>query len=139
MKKLAGGEIQIDVRLYYSPTTMYRLFDAYGEEGRNNFCKMLYVDMVFPAVYTAAIYCLADVLNDNEVIGGMAKNIICALVILAAFFDYCENTLLLRILAIFPQKSRSLSWMSACASTLKMICSNIAVLSLILSVFLSLF
>jgi hypothetical protein len=64
LKKIADGEIQVDVRIGYRSNTLYRLLDKYGKEGRSHFRKMLYVDMIFPALYGASIFSLASA-NSN--------------------------------------------------------------------------
>jgi CheY-like chemotaxis protein len=48
---MAKGEPQVDVRPGYGPETLYRLLDAYGVTGRRFFRTMLYLDMIFPAIY----------------------------------------------------------------------------------------
>ena len=134
MKELAGGEIQIDVRLYYSPATLYRIFDAYGDKGRDDFRRMLLVDMAFPIVYAAALSCLADVLSDHGVIAGWIKINTCVAATSSAVFDYCENIMLLWILKIFPERHRTLAYAAACASSLKILGSYAAILFLALGV-----
>ena len=132
MKELAGGEIQVDVRLYYSPATLYRLFNAYGDKGRDDFQKMLLVDMIFPAVYAAALSCLADILNDHGIITDRIKITACLAAASAAFFDYCENILLLQILKLFPERHMALAYAAACASSFKMLGSHAAIWTLAL-------
>lgn len=132
MKEQAGGEVQVDVRLYYSPATLYRLFETYGEKGRKDFRTMLLVDMVFPLVYSAALCCLADVLGDHGLVAERIENVSIIAALCAAFFDYCENTMLLRVLKLFPERHTKLAYSATCASSLKMLCSNLMVIVLVL-------
>src|SRR5215471_1593321 len=65
LRRRAGGELQVDVRLAYSPGTLYRLLDAYGDEGRRMFRRMLHADMIFPAVYGATLFLWGEMLASS--------------------------------------------------------------------------
>jgi hypothetical protein len=62
----AKGELQVDVRLGYSPSTLYCLLQSYGPVGRASFQRMLLADMVFPAVYGAFLVTLANLAEGEE-------------------------------------------------------------------------
>ena len=104
LRRLAAGELQVDVRLAYSPETLYRLLENYGETGRRSFRRMLLVDMIFPAVYGTALYLLADSLALANQASSPTANIARSAPICAAAFDYAENVLLLYVLHRFPAR-----------------------------------
>jgi hypothetical protein len=105
LRRLANGEIQVDVRSTYSPDKLYGLLDNYGEAGRQSFRRNLLVDMVFPAVFVLAIWSVANLLHGGNEAVPIAVMIVKGTAIAAACFDYGENILLLRILQVFPVRS----------------------------------
>jgi hypothetical protein len=121
LRRLAAGDLQVDVRLAYSPDTLYRLLEKYGKEGRQSFRRMLLVDMVFPAVYGAALYLLADSLAAPHGTPSMTWNIARAVAISAAAFDYAENALLLCVVHRFPARHALLARAAGFCTTLKML------------------
>src|SRR5262245_49280662 len=70
LRRRAGGELQVDVRLAYTSTTLYRLLDAYGPAGRRSYRTMLLADMVFPAIYGATLYLLAGLVTSGATHAG---------------------------------------------------------------------
>jgi hypothetical protein len=86
-----AGEMQADVRLGYTPATLYRLLKAYGPEGRASFKRMLLADMVFPAVYGAFLVALADLAAASGPLAIKAAFVARAASISAAGWDYIEK------------------------------------------------
>ena len=111
LRRRAGGELQVDVRVAYGPSTLYRLLDVYGPEGRRSFRTMLLADMAFPAVYGALLYVLADSLDSS-----IARHAAIA----AAAFDYSENIFLLRVLRRLPSRSEAIARLAGICTSLKM-------------------
>jgi hypothetical protein len=105
LRRLANGEIQVDVRSTYSPDKLYGLLDNYGEAGRQSFRRNLLVDMVFPAVFVLAIWAVANLFHGVNGAAPLAAMIAKGTAIAAACFDYAENILLLRVLQVFPVRS----------------------------------
>jgi hypothetical protein len=98
LRRLAGGEMQVDLRLYYRPDDISRLFLLYGAIGRARFRRMLLLDMVFPAAYGAFVVGLVVTSAAGPwewAVGGVA--------ILAALLDYGENVCLLAVLRRWPE------------------------------------
>ena len=116
LRRMAQGELQVDVRPGYGPETLFRLLDAYGLAGRACFRRMLYLDMVFPAVYAAALYRIA-----GHGLHGALKGAAQDLGLLAAAFDYLENLLLLRVLDPYPRRQVRLARAAGMATSLKML------------------
>jgi len=131
LRRRAGGELQVDVRLAYTPATLYRLLDAYGPTGRRSFRAMLLADMVFPAIYGAMLYLLGDALAAvSPHASGLAVAARSA-ALAAAAFDYAENFFLLHVLAHFDSRPTTSARFAAIFTTAKMIAFVIAVTALI--------
>ena len=120
-----AGELQPDVRLGYSPSTLYRLLDAYGEEGRREFRRLLLADMVFPVIYAVLLYSLADLLASDSM-RGIAQGAAIA----GAALDYVENVSLLVVVRRFPSRSNAGAKIAAVSTSLKMAAIAISVAGL---------
>ena len=131
LRRLADGDLQVDVRLAYSPNTLYRLLEKYGKEGRQSFLRMLRIDMVFPAVYSTALYLLADLLAALHGTQWKTWNIAQIFAISAAVFDYIENALLWSIVRRFPARHVPLARAASICTSLKMLSFFVAIFSLV--------
>ena len=129
LRRLAAGELQVDVRPAYSPDTLYRLLQQYGQAGRQNFRRMVLVDMVFPAVYGAGLYLLADALAPDPAspAGCLAR----AAAVSAALFDYGENMLLLSVVRRFPARHDLIARAASACTSLKVLSFLVVVGALI--------
>ncbi|MGA2227391.1 MAG: hypothetical protein ABSH41_23395 [Syntrophobacteraceae bacterium] len=131
LRRIADGDLQVDVRLAYSPSTLYRLLGKYGKKGRRSFQRMLLVDMVFPAVYGTSLYLLSDLLAALHETQLKAWSIAQIFAISAAAFDYTENALLLSIVRRFPARHVQLARAASICTSLKMLSFFVAVFALI--------
>lgn len=129
LRKRAGGEIQVDVRLAYGPDTLYRLLHAYGRMGRRSFRRMLYVDMVFPIVYAATLCSYGGALTPSA-----GATIVKFAAILATASDYGENILLLAILRRLPTRSNPLARCAGICTTAKMLSFALSLVALVIAV-----
>jgi len=121
-----AGELQPDVRLGYSTQTLYRVLEAYGDEGRRSFRRLLLGDMIFPAIYGALLYSLGGLLA-REPMSSIAQHAAIA----AAAFDYAENVFLLIVLRRFPFRSSALARLASICTSLKMVAIAVSVVSLL--------
>jgi hypothetical protein len=119
LRRIAKGELQVDVRPGYGPETLFRLLDAYGVTGRRSFRTMLYLDMVFPAIYATALFLIGDRIAAAHAIHGALQGAARCMGIAAAAFDYLENTLLLKVLNRYPQRSVGAARAAGIATSLK--------------------
>lgn len=130
LRRRAKGEIQVDVRLFYGTSTLYRLLKLYGEGGRASFRRMLLVDMVFPAVYGGLLFALASSAPAFHPAMSEVARTAQIMAISAALWDYAENVLLLVVLNRFPTL---LPFTASCASfctSAKMVCFIVALVAL---------
>ena len=108
LKRLGGGETSPDLRFGYGAEATYRLLDRYGAAGVAHWRRLLWLDMIFPAVYAAMFAFLAA---DWAAWVGAApgwRAAACAAPIVAGACDYAENSLLLGVLAALPRKQPGL-------------------------------
>jgi len=120
LRHRAKGMLQVDVRLAYSPHTLYRLLEAYGHEGRHWFRAMLLADMFFPAMYGATLFMWGDVLGSAFPHAAKAAAAACWCAIGAAAFDYCENLFLLKALRHWDSRPHATARLAGVFTTLKM-------------------
>lgn len=128
LRKMGGGELPVDARLYYSPQTLYKILETYGEKGRSTFRTMLLADMVFPAVYVPTIGLMADKLATANMMPQYLFFYTYAAAILGGIFDYIENYALLKILSDYPTHHKKLATIAAIATLLKMVLTTTAII-----------
>jgi hypothetical protein len=126
LRQRANGEVQVDVRAGYSPVTLYRLLQAYGQEGRASFKRMLLADMLFPAVYGAFLVTVADLAVSSDPITINAASVARTAAIAAAGWDYAENIFLLAVLHRFPVVQSGLARLAGLCTSAKMLSFMIA-------------
>lgn len=121
LRRRARGELQVDVRLGYSPDTLYRLLRVYGADGMGSFRRMLLADMIFPMVYGALLFVIGDLViaaHPSMIAEGL---VVRAMAIAAAAFDYLENLLLLRVLHRLPEPLNFTARAAGICTSLKML------------------
>src|SRR6478672_3383083 len=98
LKQLGGGQASPDLWFGYRADEIYRLLDLYGSRGIAHWRRLLWLDMVFPAVY-AALFALLLQRWANWVHAGPLWRVAATVFpVLAGTSDYFENILLLAVL-----------------------------------------
>jgi hypothetical protein len=128
MTAYGHGEKQLDLRMFYSPTHARRLLQRYEEDGIAHFRRLLLVDMAFPAIYAIFLARLGLWATGHA---GPAVTAMTVGPVVAAAFDYAENALLLRALAIWPQSGDRLIRLASACTTAKFLAalSSVTVLA----------
>jgi len=121
LRRRAGGELQVDLRFSYTPETLYRLLDLYGEDGRRSFRNLLLADMIFPAVYAATLYSLGGLIASAHPFAVTAVAVGRCAGIAAALFDYGENLFLLYVLRNLKSRSDRIARLAGICTTLKVV------------------
>ena len=113
LKTLGGGQSSPDLRFGYRADEIYRLLDRYGPRGVAHWRRLLWLDMLFPAVY-AVLFALLGAKWAQWVDAGPAWEA-CAIgvPIAAGVSDYIENILFLQIIGALPRRRNAAA---ACAS-----------------------
>jgi hypothetical protein len=104
LKRLGGGQPSPDLSFGYTVDHTYRLLEVYGEQGRAHWRRLLWADMIFPAVYGAWLALLGLAWVRWVAAGPVWGILAVALAVAAAGADYVENVLLLRVLAAWPRR-----------------------------------
>jgi len=115
LRRRAGGEMQVDLRVFYTPNTLYRLLDLYGVDGRRSFRAMLLADMIFPAIYAATLYSLGGLIASAHPFVTVGR---CA-ALAAALFDYGENLSLLYVMRNLKSPSDRIARFAGICTMLK--------------------
>src|SRR4051812_33868925 len=95
LRRRAHGELQVDLRPGYTSDTLYRMLEAYGNDGVRSFKRMLLADMIFPLVYASLLILLGDLVARAHPTLPLVASIVRLAAIGAAGFDYLENIFLL--------------------------------------------
>jgi len=115
LRRLALGEIQVDVRPGYTPETLYGLLQIYGRDGVRMFRKMLVADMFFPPLYGAFLFLCGDLVSAAHPVGRTVR----LMAIAAVCFDYGENIFLLDVLRRLPNRQPFVARAAGICTTLK--------------------
>jgi hypothetical protein len=130
LRRRAGGAIQPDARLGYGPRTLYALLDAYGQEGRRGYRRMLLVDTAFPIVYGGTLFHFAAALAAGRPGLAPAAAIVRCAATAAAAFDYGENVLLLTVLGRYPARALAIARAAGLCTSAKFLGVALAFLAL---------
>ncbi len=104
LKRFGAGQASPDLRFGYRADETYRLLDLYGPRGIAHWRRMLWLDMVFPAVYAALFALLAAKWAQFVDAGPIWTACAIGFPIAAGVSDYVENILLLRVIAALPRR-----------------------------------
>jgi hypothetical protein len=121
LRQRAGGELQVDLRFFYTPGTLYRLLDLYGVDGRRSFRNLLFADMIFPAVYAATLYSLGGLIASAHPAHAALASVGRFAAIAAALFDYGENLSLLQVMRNLKSPADRIARLAGICTTLKVI------------------
>ncbi len=94
---LSGGMGIPDARMYYSFPQLQNMFWHYGEEGREMYLHLQWVDMIYPPVYSTLLASLLYLVYKKTRLENMIL-----VPFVAALFDYAENVLLRISILSFP-------------------------------------
>jgi len=133
LRRGANGEMQVDVRPGYSPDTLYKLLQLYGDEGIRSFKRMLLADMIFPMVYAALLVVLGDLAASAHPLLPQVASALRLAAISAAVFDYLENLFLLRVVRRLPQRQPFAARAAGISTTLKTLSLAAALVALVVT------
>lgn len=105
LMRMSGGRSSPDLTFGYRAGDAYLLLESYGAKGVSHWRRLLWLDMMFPALYAAFLAMLAAEWARAMHVGTAWQAVAIASPIFAALSDYAENILWLRILAALPKRS----------------------------------
>jgi hypothetical protein len=104
LQKLSGGKSTPDLSPGYRPDDAYRLLQSLGEKGIAHWRRLLWLDMVFPALYATFLALLAVQWAQFSGAGPGWRLATVSFPVLSAAADYIENVLWLRVLGALPKR-----------------------------------
>ena len=119
LRRRAGGALQVDLRFFYTPDTLYRLLELYGVDGRRSFRALLLADMIFPAVYAATLYSLGGLIHSTHALPATLASVGRCAALAAALFDYGENLSLLHVMRNLESPSDRIARLAGACTALK--------------------
>lgn len=120
-----------DTMLFYSAESFYEVVDAYGEEGRKTYVRLRWsFDLLWPLVYLSFLLSLMIQLTRGYRLHWVGQ--LFWLPIVAAGFDYLENTLASLLMVVYPMRLERLATMASVTSSLKWLVISIAFVMVLL-------
>ena len=116
----SGGLSILDTRFFYSPTDVYALLDALGDEGIAIYQRMhLGLDLLFPLVYTLFFASLGAFLRAKLQAQFKRLTPPAWILFLAGFFDLLENGSIMLLAWRYPAKMEGLAKIAQVFTLLK--------------------
>ncbi|MBI5951212.1 MAG: hypothetical protein HY865_06120 [Chloroflexi bacterium] len=115
LSNLANGEPKLDLRFGYDLATVERLFDAYGEQGRELYVWDLLVDTPFPVLGGLATILFVLVAFHNP----LWQKVLVIAPITFVVTDLLENVLFMFLLRSYPSLSSELVAFSSFVTQVK--------------------
>jgi hypothetical protein len=105
-EKYAGTAGSPDQSFFYSPSDLYRMAEAYGEEGRQAYVRARFTfDLVFPVVYTLFLVTAISWLFGKAFAPDSPWRRANLAPLLGALFDFAENVSAAVVMARYPQRT----------------------------------
>ena len=99
----------LDLRFFSTPDTIYKIAEAYGEEGREKYIMSKFtIDFAWPFVFTL-LYVVFINLSLGYVYGARGAGL-SVLALTTLVFDYLENILAAVVMTAYPAKFEMLTW-----------------------------
>lgn len=130
-EEAVGGMGSPDTSLLYSGRDLYEIAKSYGEEGRSNYVVIRWTfDVLWPLAYLFFLLSTSVQLAKPMKSSWLGK--LYWFSILAAGFDYLENTLVTIIMVAFPEELFGLGNIASIASLFKWIWLSLAFAAVLL-------
>jgi len=103
-EKTAGEAGSPDMSFYYTAQDLYRMAEAYGEEGRAAYIRARFTfDLIWPLVYTFFLATAISWLHRWAAASARLPRRLNLAPVLAALFDYLENVSTSLVMLRYPQ------------------------------------
>lgn len=116
-----AGEMGVpDLRLFYSPSTLQSMAEAYGESGRDSFIHLHWTfDLVFPLLYTLFLFTSTSWLLERLTLRSSKSRLLNLIPLLGFLGDIGENAFSSMVMARFPYPSSVAQDLSAIFTPVK--------------------
>lgn len=109
-----------DLSFYYSVDDLYRMADAYGEEGRRAYIRVRFTfDLLWPLVYTFFLATAISWLYNWGFREGSPWQRANLAPLLAMLFDYLENITTSLVMLRYPTPTPLVGWLAPITTSLK--------------------
>lgn len=128
----SNGVDLIDLLLSYSPDTVYRMIEAYGDEGRpyyRNFAMSF--DLAYPVVYSVFLSLLIGWLLQRVTPAASRWRLLNLLPFGGMLFDWLENASVIAMLTSYPAVTPNLARIGSLCTSLKWGFSALSMLLLV--------
>ena len=109
-----------DLSFYYSADDLYRMAEAYGEMGREEYIRVRFTfDLVWPLVYTFFLATAISWVYARAFIEGSKWQLANMAPVLGMFFDYLENTATSFVMWRYPAYTPVIDWLAGVFTIVK--------------------
>ena len=109
-----------DTSLYYSADHLYRIADAYGQEGRQAYIRARFTfDVIWPLVYTFFLLTAVSYLGRRALPLGSSWRLANLLPLAGVLFDFLENISTSLVMARYPLTTPVIAEMAGVFTLLK--------------------
>jgi hypothetical protein len=118
-----SGEVGTpDLSFFYKPDDLYKMAQAYGEEGRDAYIQARFTfDLAWPVVYTLFLATSISWVFQRAFIPGSWVWKFNIVPLLGGLFDYLENVSTSLVMLRYPQKTPVVDWLASLFTPLKWI------------------
>jgi len=109
----SSDKVPLDLLFFYTPERAYSMIGSYGEDGRAMYRIFeLTVDVVWPLVYTLALSLTITWLLQRGIAGDNRAQFLNVMPLGAWLFDLLENSSIVVMLSVFPERPALLAWVA---------------------------
>jgi hypothetical protein len=130
LEKISGGVRLLDVQRNYSPEMAYNFLEAYGEQGRQVYVRILTADLFYPLLYSIFLSVAMTWLFRRAFKPDNRAQLFNLLPFVVALFDYAENAGLYIMLRNYPTQMVDIATITSYISTIKQVLGNVSVMAL---------
>lgn len=117
---VAGDAGSPDTSLFYTPDDLYRMAEAYGEEGRQAYVRARFTfDLVWPVIYTVFLVTAMSWVFARAFSPGSWWQRANLLPVLGAAFDYLENVSTSLVMQRYPEPTAVVDLLAPLFTALK--------------------
>lgn len=129
----SGAAGSPDLSLWYSPADLYRMAEAYGEQGRQAYIRARFTfDVAWPLVYTFFLVTNISWLYDKIYTPDSRWQLANLSPLLTMLLDFLENLSTSLVMARYPQPSPLIAWLAPFFTAFKWTFVGLSFLLLIL-------
>jgi hypothetical protein len=122
----------LDMRFRYNSETVYETFEKIGNDGLIAYRNFLMLDFVFITFFLLFMISISLKVTDNNFI----RNVLIFSASVRALFDIIENSILLKLIKICPEKNIALANICSWSTTLKFISLYVWIIFIFISIFI---